>query len=63
VKCRKETVVHVVGQALPKPKPTGSDDLAMGFQVNQAALAITPKHYEAKCPAKLHLNPTIEATG
>ncbi len=35
----------------------------MGFQVNQAALAITPKHYEAKCPAKLHLNPTIEATG
>jgi len=35
----------------------------MGFQVNQAALAITPKHHEAKCPAKLHLNPTIEATG
>ena len=35
----------------------------MGFQVNQAALAITPKHYAAKCPAKLHLNPTIEATG
>jgi hypothetical protein len=63
VTCRKETVVHVVGQPLPKPKPTGSDDLAMGFQVNQAALAITPKHYEAKCPAKLHLNPTIEATG
>ena len=47
----------------PKPKPAASDDLAMGFQVNQAALAITPKHYEAKCPAKLHLNPTIEATG
>jgi hypothetical protein len=63
VRCRKETVAHVVGQALPKPKPTGSDDLAMGFQVNQAALAITPKHYEAKCPAKLHLSPTIEATG
>ena len=47
----------------PKPKPTGSNDIAMGFQVNQAALAITPKHYEAKCPAKLHLTPTIEATG
>jgi hypothetical protein len=62
VRCRKE-VVHFVGQPLPKPKPTGSDDLAMGFQVNQAALAVTPKHYEAKCPAKLHLNPTIEATG
>lgn len=43
--------------------PTGSDDIAMGFQVNQAALAITPKQYNAKCPAKLHLNPTIEATG
>jgi CARDB len=63
VRCRKEIIAHVVGQPLPKPKPTGSDDLAMGFQVNQAALAITPKHYEAKCPAKLHLNPTIEATG
>ena len=47
----------------PKPKPTDNNDLAMGFQVNQAALAITPKHYEANCPAKLHLNPTIEATG
>jgi hypothetical protein len=47
----------------PTPVPTGSNDIAMGFQVNQAALAITPKKYEAKCPAKLHLNPTIEATG
>jgi hypothetical protein len=43
VRCRKETIAHVVGQALPDPKPTASDDLAMGFQVNQAALAITPK--------------------
>ncbi len=41
----------------------GSDDLSMGFQVNQAALAITPKPYQGKCPAKIHLNPTIEATG
>jgi hypothetical protein len=47
----------------PTPIPTGSNDIAMGFQVNQAALAITPNKYEAKCPAKLHLNPTIEATG
>ncbi|MEZ5830969.1 MAG: CARDB domain-containing protein [Dongiaceae bacterium] len=46
----------------PNVKPS-TDNLAMGFQVNQAALAITPRHYEAKCPAKLHLNPTIEATG
>ena len=41
----------------------GADDLSMGFQVNQAALAISPKPYQGKCPAKIHLNPTIEATG
>lgn len=46
-----------------KPKPTGSNDIAMPFQVNQAALAISPKPYTGKCPAKIHLNPTIEATG
>jgi hypothetical protein len=46
----------------PNVKP-GPDNVVAAFQVNQAALAITPKHYEAKCPAKLHLNPTIEATG
>jgi len=63
VLCQKGSASRVVGDPKPKPKPTASDDLAMGFQVNQAALAITPKHYEAKCPAKLHLNPTIEATG
>jgi hypothetical protein len=62
VVCQKGAASRVVGKP-SKPKPTASDDLAMGFQVNQAALAITPKHYEAKCPAKLHLNPTIEATG
>jgi hypothetical protein len=61
--CQKSAPTRNVGNPDPKPKPTGSNDLAMGFQVNQAALAITPKHYEAKCPAKLHLNPTIEATG
>ena len=47
----------------PTPVPTGSGNVAAAFQVNQAALAITPKNYAAKCPAKLHLNPTIEATG
>lgn len=47
----------------PSQIPVGGDDLAMGFQVTQAALAITPATYEAVCPAKLHLNPTIEATG
>jgi hypothetical protein len=46
----------------PNVKP-GPNDVAASFQVNQAALAITPKPYAGKCPAKLHLNPTIEATG
>ena len=61
--CQKGGPQRTVSDPAPKPKPTGSNDIAMGFQVNQAALAITPKDYEAKCPAKLHLNPTIEATG
>jgi len=65
ITCEKDAASHVVGDPIPDPTPipTGSNDIAMGFQVNQAALAITPKNYEAKCPAKLHLNPTIEATG
>lgn len=41
----------------------GSGDITTGFQVMQAALAITPDHYEAKCPAKLHLAPTLETNG
>ncbi|MGH6893471.1 MAG: CARDB domain-containing protein, partial [Dongiaceae bacterium] len=63
--CQKKAASRVVGDPTPDPTPipTGGNDIVMGFQVNQAALAITPKHYEAKCPAKLHLNPTIEATG
>lgn len=63
--CKKGSTSHVVGEPKPvdpTPIPTAGN-LTMGFQVNQAALAITPKKYEAKCPAKLHLNPTIEATG
>lgn len=59
VLCKKrDTKITVNPDVMP-----GVNDIAAGFQVNQAALAITPKHYEAKCPAKLHLNPTIEATG
>ncbi|MDY0871820.1 CARDB domain-containing protein [Dongia rigui] len=59
--CQHEATRDVAGD--PTRVPTGSDDIALGFQVSQAALAITPKAYEASCPAKLHLNPTIEATG
>jgi hypothetical protein len=63
--CQKNATSRVVGDPTPDPTPipTGADDIAMGFQVNQAALAITPDPYEGKCPAKLHLAPTIEATG
>lgn len=46
----------------PNVKPD-TNDLAASFQVNQAALAISPKPYAGKCPAEIHLNPTIEATG
>ncbi len=64
VLCKKSGPVRVVGPAPdPTPIPTGSNDVAMAFQVNQAALAISPKPYTGKCPAKIHLNPTIEATG
>jgi len=61
--CQKGGPQRTVSEPQPKPKPTGSNDIAMGFQVNQAALAISPKPYTGKCPAKIHLNPTIEATG
>lgn len=63
VTCQKSPSQVGGGGADPTPVPTGGDDIAMGFQVNQAALAISPKPYAGKCPAKLHLNPTIEATG
>jgi hypothetical protein len=62
VTCQKAPS-QVVGDPSSDPTSSGSGSLAAGFQVNQAALAITPNKYEAKCPAKLHLNPTIEATG
>lgn len=62
--CQKGGPSRIVGPAPdPTPVPTAGDGLALGFQVNQAALAISPKPYAGKCPAKLHLNPTIEATG
>jgi hypothetical protein len=64
VVCKKAGMVSdVQAPTDPTPIPTGSNDIAMGFQVNQAALAISPKPYTGKCPAKIHLNPTIEATG
>jgi hypothetical protein len=63
VLCQRDMTSNAGFKPVPTPPPSASDDIAAAFQVNQAALAITPKHYEAKCPAKLHLNPTIEATG
>jgi len=65
VTCKKDPTIHVAGDPNPDPTPhpTGSNDIALGFQVNQAALAITPKPYVGKCPVKIHLDPTIEATG
>lgn len=41
----------------------GINDLAVPFQVNQAALAATLKDHLGACPAELHLNPTIETNG
>ena len=41
----------------------GVNDLAVPFQVSQAALAATLKDHSGACPAKLHLNPTIETNG
>src|SRR5262249_11165657 len=54
---------RVATDPTPDPTPTGSDDIAVGFQVTQAALAITPKPYTGKCPAKIHLAPTIQTNG
>ncbi len=49
VLCKKSGPVRVVGPAPdPTPIPTGSNDVAMAFQVNQAALAISPKPYTGK---------------
>ena len=41
----------------------GVNDLAVPFQVSQAALATTLKDHLGACPAELHLNPTIETNG
>ena len=61
VTCLKDGTSEIAEDPNPPSPPQGaSDDIAIGFQVKQAALAITPNDYEAKCPAKLHLNPTIE---
>jgi hypothetical protein len=61
--CQKGGASRVVVDPAPTPPPTASNDLTIGFQVVQAALAITPKSYEGKCPMQLHLNPTIESNG
>jgi hypothetical protein len=63
VTCQRDLTSHATGTPDPTPIPTGSDDVAVPFQVSQAALAITPKPYAGKCPASIHLLPTLEATG
>lgn len=63
--CQRDMTSEIGENPNPGPKPVqpASTDLAVPFQVKQAALAITPKQYEGTCPAKLHLNPTIETIG
>ena len=61
--CQKGGPSRIAVDPTPTPPPSASNDLTVGFQVMQAALAITPKSYEGKCPMQLHLNPTIETNG
>lgn len=61
--CQKGGPSRIAADPTPTPPPSASNDLTVGFQVMQAALAITPKSYEGKCPMQLHLNPTIETNG
>ena len=62
--CQRDLTSHATGNPDPTPVPTGGgNDVAVPFQVSQAALAITPKPYTGKCPANIHLLPTLEATG
>lgn len=63
--CQRDLTSEIGENPNPGPKPVqpASTDLAVPFQVKQAALAITPKKYEGACPMKLHLNPTIETIG
>lgn len=62
--CQRDLTSHATGNPDPAPVPTGGgNDIAVPFQVSQAALAITPKPYAGKCPATIHLLPTLEATG
>jgi len=58
--CKKRDGLKV--SVNPNVKPS-VDDVSVGFQVTQAALAITPKPYEGRCPAKIHLAPTIQTNG
>ncbi|NJM92494.1 MAG: hypothetical protein HC861_07615, partial [Rhodospirillaceae bacterium] len=61
--CQKGGPSRIAVDPTPTPPPSASNDVAVGFQIMQAALAITPKSYEGKCPMQLHLNPTIETNG
>lgn len=61
--CQKGGPSRIAVDPTPTPPPSASNDLTVGFQVMQAALAITPKSHEGKCPMQLHLNPTIETNG
>ncbi len=60
VVCKKRDGINV---SLNPDIPPASDDITLGFQVTQAALAISPDTYEGRCPVELHLNPTLVATG
>ncbi len=61
--CQRDLTSQATGNPDPTPVPTGSNDVAVPSGWNQAALAITPKPYSGKCPATIHLLPTLEATG
>lgn len=62
--CQKDARSRVTPEPTsPTRSPSASDDPEVEFKVKQVALAITPKKHEGKCPATLHLNPTIESNG
>lgn len=58
--CQKFKASEIVAGALPRPTV---QDLAVGFQVTQVALALTPASHTGACPATVHLSPTIQANG
>lgn len=60
VACKKRDALKVNVNPNVKPMP---NDISVGFQVSQAALALTPKPYTGRCPVTLHLVPTIQTNG